>query len=65
MFLPRKDDETYLFFNRYEESKGLAIIQDFAAHCAMKNEQIAQVWKYFLIEGFPYRIILHNIKMIY
>ena len=42
MFLPRKDDETYLFFNRYEESKGLAIIQDFAAHCAMKNEQMAQ-----------------------
>ena len=42
MFLPRKDDETYLFFNRYEESKGLAIIQDFAAHCAMKNKQMAQ-----------------------
>ena len=39
MFLPRKDDETYLFFNRYEESKGLAIIQDFAAHCSMKNDQ--------------------------
>jgi hypothetical protein len=38
MFLPRKDHETYLFFNRYEESN----IQDFAAHCAMKNEQMAQ-----------------------
>jgi hypothetical protein len=32
-FLPRKDDETFLFFYRYEQSKGLAIIQDFAAHC--------------------------------
>ena len=36
-FPPRKHDEIYLFFNRYEETKGLAIIQDFAAHCAMKN----------------------------
>ena len=41
-FPPRKHDEIYLFFNRYEETKGLAIIQDFAAHCAMKNEQMAQ-----------------------
>jgi hypothetical protein len=40
MFLPRKYDETYLFFYRYKQSKGLAIIQDFAAHCA--NEQMAQ-----------------------
>ena len=36
-FPPRKHDEIYLFFNRYEETKGLAIIQDFAAHCAIKN----------------------------
>jgi hypothetical protein len=42
MFPPRKDDETYLFFNIYESSKGLAIIQDFVAHCAMQNEQMAQ-----------------------
>ena len=41
MFPPRKYDETYLFFNSYETSKGLAIIQDFAAHCAMQNEQMA------------------------
>ena len=46
MFLPRKDDETYLFFNRYEESKGLAIIENFAAHCAMKNEQMAKGRKF-------------------
>jgi hypothetical protein len=26
MFPPRKDDETYLFFNGYERSKVLAII---------------------------------------
>jgi hypothetical protein len=46
MFLPRKDDETYLFFNRYEESKGLAIIENFAAHCTMKNEQMAKGRKF-------------------
>jgi hypothetical protein len=37
MFPPRKDDETNSFFKGYEHSKGLAIIQDFADHCAMKN----------------------------
>jgi hypothetical protein len=42
MFPPRKDDEAYFFFNRHKTSKGLAIIQDFAAHCAMKNKQMAQ-----------------------
>ena len=46
MFLPRKDDETYLFFNRYEESKGLAITENFAAHYAMKNEQMAEGRKF-------------------
>jgi hypothetical protein len=46
MFLPRKDYETYLFFKRYEESKGLTIIQNFAAHCAMKIEQMAKGRKF-------------------
>ena len=45
-FPPRIYDETYLFFNIYETSKGQAIIQDFAAHCAMKNEQMAQGRKF-------------------
>ena len=48
MFLQRKDDKTYLFFKRYEESKGLAIIENFAAHCAMKNEQMAKGRKFKL-----------------
>jgi hypothetical protein len=30
------------FFYRYEQSKGLSIIQNFAAHCAMENEQMEQ-----------------------
>ena len=42
IFPPRKYNEAYLFLNIYETSKGLAIIQDFAAHCAMKNEQMLQ-----------------------
>jgi hypothetical protein len=32
--------------NYYETTKGLAIIQDFAAHCAMQNEQMAQGRKF-------------------
>ena len=46
MFPPRKDDETCLVFNRYATSKGLAIFQDFAAHCAMQHEQMAQRRKF-------------------
>jgi hypothetical protein len=42
MFPPRKYDETYFYFNRYDQSKGLAIIQDFATHCEMENEQMAK-----------------------
>ena len=34
----RKSYKTYLFFIRYEKSEGLAIILDFTAHCAMKDE---------------------------
>ena len=47
LFPPRNDDETYLF-NRHESetSKGLNIIQDFAAHSAMRNEPMAQGKKF-------------------
>jgi hypothetical protein len=45
MIPSRKDDEIYLFLNSYEASKG-PIIQDFAAHCAMENEQMAQSRKF-------------------
>jgi hypothetical protein len=34
------------FFIRYEETKGLAIIQDFTANCAIKNERMVQVLKF-------------------
>ena len=36
----------YLFIIGYEETKGLAIIQDFTAHCAIKNEQMVNVWNF-------------------
>jgi ABC-type uncharacterized transport system substrate-binding protein len=39
-FVLVKYDETYFFFNRFETSKDLAIIQDFSAHCAMQNENL-------------------------
>jgi hypothetical protein len=39
----RKCYKPYLFLIRYVKINGLAIIQDFAAHCAMKNEEMAQV----------------------
>jgi hypothetical protein len=32
----------HLYVIRYEKSKGLANIHDFAAHCGMANEQMAQ-----------------------
>ena len=43
----RKCYKPYLFFIRYVKINGLAIIQDFAAHCAMKNEEMAQVRKFY------------------
>jgi hypothetical protein len=34
----------HFYCQGYENSKGLAIIQDFTAHSAIKNEQMANVW---------------------
>ena len=49
-----------LFFIRYVKTKGLAIIQDFAAHCAMKNEQMAQVWKFDSKSKLVEKTPMHN-----
>ena len=38
----------YFYFYGYESSKGLAIIQDFTAHWAIKNKQMANVWTFDL-----------------
>ena len=35
-----------LYFYGYGNSKGLAIIQDFTAHWAIKNKQMASVWTF-------------------
>ena len=36
------------YFLGYENSKGLAIIQDFTAHWAIKNKQMANVLSFYL-----------------
>ena len=36
----------HFYCNGYEDSKGLAIIQDFTAHWAVKNKQMANVWTF-------------------
>jgi hypothetical protein len=38
----------YFYFWGYENSEGLAIIQDFAAHWAIKNKEMANVWSFDL-----------------
>ena len=40
--------DIYLYFWEYECSKGLAIIQDFTAHWAIENKQMAIVWTFDL-----------------
>jgi hypothetical protein len=37
---------TLFIFIIYEETKVLAIIHDFTAHCAIKNEEMVQVLKF-------------------
>ena len=36
----------HLFFKEYEHFRGFSIIQDFTAHWAIKNEQMATIWKF-------------------
>ena len=38
----------YFYFQGYENSKGLGIIQDFTAHWAIKNKEMANVWTFDL-----------------
>ena len=42
----KKIIDIYFYFWGYENSKGLAIIQDFTAHWAIKNKQMANVWTF-------------------
>jgi hypothetical protein len=41
-FLQEKMRNPLYSFIGYDKSKNLAIVQDFTAHCAMKDEQMAQ-----------------------
>ena len=36
----------HFYCQGYEHSKGLAIIQDFTAHWALKNKQMVNVWTF-------------------
>ena len=44
------ENKLYIYFYGYgyESSKGLAIIQDFTAHWAIKNKQMANVWTFYI-----------------
>jgi hypothetical protein len=51
----------YSFCIRYKETKGLSIIQDFTAHCAIKNERMVQFWKFDSKSEFEEKIPHHTI----
>ena len=36
--------DIYFYFQGYESSEGVAIIQDFTARWAIKNKQMTNVW---------------------
>ena len=41
--------DIHFYWWQYENSKGLAIIQDFTAHWAIKNKQIMNVCKFISV----------------
>ena len=41
--------DIHFYFQGFKNTLGLAIIQDFMAHCAIKNEQMVNIWKFDLI----------------
>ena len=43
----KKMIDIYFYLYGYENSQGLAIIQDFTAHWAIENKQMANVWKLY------------------
>ena len=43
-----KMTDIHLYCQRNENSQGLAIIQDFTAHWAIKDKQMANVWTFDL-----------------
>ena len=53
----RKCVEPFLFFIRYEETKGLAIIQDLTTHCAIRNKWMLQFWQ------FDSKVFLLNFRL--
>ena len=42
-----------------KNTKGLAITQGFTAHCAIKNEQMVNIWKFDLISKYDSHIELN------
>ena len=42
----KKGIDIRFYFHWYENSKGLAIIQDFTAHWEIKNEEMVNIWKF-------------------
>ena len=44
----RKMKDVHFYCWGYENSKGLAIIQDFTAHWAIQNKQMVNVWTFDL-----------------
>ena len=42
----KKNVDIYFYGYGYESYKGLAIIQDFTAHWAIKNKQMVNVWTF-------------------
>jgi hypothetical protein len=39
--------DIHFYCQRYENSKGLAIIQDFTAHWAIKDKWMGNVWTFY------------------
>ena len=42
----KKMIDIYFYFWGYENSNGLAIIEDFTAHWAIKNKEMSNVWTF-------------------
>ena len=43
----KKMTDIHFYCQRYENYKGLAIIQDFTAHWAIKDKQMVNVWTFY------------------
>lgn len=45
----KKGIDIQFYFHWFKNSMGLAIIQDFTAHWAIKNEEMVNVWKFYSV----------------